>query len=434
VKPFTNIEAEQAVIGALLIDEHAFDTVADLLRPELFGAVDAHRLVAEDILALRGQDKPADPVLIDQRLAGRIPPGFTFALSRGFGTAGNVRHYVAVLQSLWLKRAAREIASAILNDAADMDGAEFVARYAEKLSAIETARGAAPRKLGEIVYSRMEELEREYKNPDVVPTDYFPTGFSKLDSMLGGGLHVGHLTTFAARPGVGKSALVSAMADNLAARGVPVGIFQLEDYGDSLANRAISRRAKIASVLMRDGRRWSPHHWQKINTWVAPTMDYPIWVDDAHGQTVHGITGAMRRMVREHGVKVFFLDNLAEVVVDGPERGEERHDRALGRIAKTYRDAAKAVGAVPVLLVHLNREVAKRKDAAPLLSDIKNSGEIEDASHVVALMWRPEDAQNEAGRPQIILDLGKNRDGPKGRVCLDWLEDYMAVAEPRNAA
>jgi replicative DNA helicase len=172
---------------------------------------------------------------------------------------------------------------------------------------------------------------------------------------------------------------------------------------------------------MRDGAPWQKWQWTKAAQVVSERANWPIWVDDVHGRTIHDLVGSMRRMSREHGVKVFVLDNLSEVVVDGQDRGEERLDRALGRIAKTYRDAAHDLGAAPVLVVHLNRETTKRADGAPRLSDLKNSGEIEDASHVVALLSRDQ------GSDVLKVDVAKNRNGPVGQVELRWAGDQMRV-------
>ena len=160
---------------------------------------------------------------------------------------------------------------------------------------------------------------------------------------------------------------------------------------------------------------------QVFNAAVQAVADWPVYVDDQHGRTIHDLTAAMRRMHREHGVRVFFLDNVAEVVVDLRDR--ERKDEALGRIARQYRDAAKALGAAPVLVVHLNRDVEKRGDGRPRLSDLKNSGDIEDASHVVSLLWRPENSD------KLLVDVAKNRAGPPGEIELLYVRELMEVRE-----
>lgn len=257
------------------------------------------------------------------------------------------------------------------------------------------------------MFQRLERLEDYQKHPEKLQV--WRTGYAALDAMVGG-FRPGHLFTLAARPGVGKSAFVVGIVENLALRGIPVGILQLEDYADSIADRSLMRLARIPSQLMRDGARWDQNLWGRASATLETVSDWPIFVDDQHGRTIHEITGAMRRMAREHGVKVFVLDNLAEVVIDRQDRSDERLDRALGRIAKQYRDTAAALGAAPLLVVHLNRDVDKRGDGRPRMSDLKNSGELEDASHVVAMLSRPPESD------VLTVDLAKNRNGPPGQT------------------
>ncbi len=422
-----NIEAEQAVLGSVLADSEALAEIGDLFRPDLFGATE-HAEIAREILALAAEKKPADAVLVIERLAARkagVEPSLVLELSRAMGTTANVRHYAQALDSLWAKRAAKAIALEMVRSDLDVSGEEFVGRFAERLSAIETKRGRPARMLAEVMYERLERREAIQKNPELLLT--WPTGFGQLDALIGG-FRPGHLVTLAARPGVGKTSVLAGVMESLADRRIPVGVFMLEDYGDALADRAFMRGAQIPSTYMRDAVRWTPEQWRRAGVAVNERARWPIYVDDQHGRTIHDVVGAMRRMVREHGVKVFFLDNLSEIVLDRQDRGEERLDRALGRIAKTYRDAAHALGAAPVLVVHLNRDVEKRgADARARLSDLKNSGEIEDASHVVAMLSRRD------GSDELVVDVAKNRNGPRGEVTLHWDGATMTVSERRAA-
>jgi replicative DNA helicase len=419
----TSLEAEQAVLGAIMADPAALAEVGDLFRPELFTG--PHAEIAAEIRTLAMDGKPADPVLLAQRLKGRVQPSTLFELQRAVGTTSGIRHYAEVLESLWARREARRIMAEALRSDRDESGEEFVGRIAEGLSAIETRRGKPARRLAEILMKRLERIEACQQDPSLVP-DVWPTGFASLDALVGG-FRPGHLFTFAARPGVGKTSILSAISDHLGSRGVPVGIFQLEDYADSVADRSLMRRARIPSTLMRDGARWDKGIWSRASAVVESRCDWPVFIDDTHGRTIHDIAGAMRRMHREHGIKVFMLDNLAEVVIDRQERSEERLDRALGRIAKQFRDTANALGAAPVLVVHLNRKIEERNGGQPRLSDLKNSGEIEDASHVVAMLSRVPES------PEITIDIAKNRNGPGGEVVLRWDGQFMSVCE-REAA
>lgn len=420
----TSLEAEQAVLGALMADLDSLGEVADLFRPEVF-ADHANAEIAREILSLAAEKLPADAVLIGHRLQARkagVPVELPIALLRQIGTTGNVRHYAEVLDGLWAKREARRIMAEALRSGVDLPAEEFVGSVAQKLSAIETRRGKGSRQLARIMFDRLDRREAIQKDPSRLQV--WPTGYGALDSVVGG-FKPGELFTIAARPGVGKSAFVASVLRHLAVRGVPCGVFQLEDYADALADRTFMREGKIPSTFMRDTVAWGSSMWTRAQTALQAVEPWPIYVDDTHGRTIHDLVGAMRRMHREHGVKVFFLDNLAEVVIDAKDRGEERLDRALGRIAKTYRDAAGALGAAPVLVVHLNREFEKRGgDGKPRLSDLKNSGEIEDASHVVAMLSRPPESD------VMSVFVPKNRNGPAPMdIDLMWHGDTMTVSE-----
>lgn len=421
-----SLEAEQAVLGAVLADFEAIEILGERFRPELFTG--PHREIAAEVAALASTNAPIDAVLVSQRLVARgapCPSSLPFDLARAMGTTANVRAYVATLESLWARREAARVMREALRDERDETGEEFVARVAEALSAIETRGARGARRLGEVIFERLERIEACQKDPSLVRAA-IPTGFAGLDAVIGG-FRPGHLVTIAARPGVGKTSFLNAIADHLGSRNVPVGVFVLEDYADALADRTIMRAAEVPSTLVRDGAAWSAEVWARVGQAMSARLGWPVFVDDTHSRTIHDVVGAMRRMRREHGCRVFFLDNLAEIVVDRADRADERLDRALGRIVKTYRDAAHALDAAPVVVVHLNRKIEERA-GPPRLADLKNSGEIEDASHVVAMLSRPPESS------ELTLDVVKNRNGPTRSIPLRWEGRCMTVRESEGNA
>lgn len=418
-----NLEAEQAVLGGLLTDTEAWADIADVFRPELF-SVPAHGYIAEELLALQSERKPADPILVQQRLDAKgllgstVPHELPLALGRAIGSAANLRHYALLLESLWARREARKVAAEMIRCELDISGEEFVGRFAQRISAIETKHARPAQKLAQVAFRRLERRDAIQKNPAMIQA--WPSGFNQLDSITGG-FQPGQLFTLAARQGVGKTAIMNSILKTLGQRGVPTGVFMLEDYAEALGDRTLMREGRIASPYMRDSMAWGRDTWDRASAAVNKIADWPIFIDDRHGQTIHEITGSMRRMVREHGVKVFFLDNLSEVAVDRDDRSDERHDQALGRIAKDYRDAARDLGAAPVLIVHLSRKTDARQGGRPLISDIKNSGEIEECSWVVALMARERDST------ELNVHVDKNRNGPPGEFSLFYDKDHMEV-------
>ena len=238
-----------------------------------------------------------------------------------------------------------------------------------------------------------------------------------------GGIAAGKVTVIGARPSVGKTALLAALADNLAAHGTPVGIFELEDEEETLARRALARRAKIATTLLRGhGKTLREEHWAKLAApHMLPTYDFPIYVDDTHGLTAEDVVARMRRMVRERGVRVFFVDHLKEIRFR--DRRDGRSDLAISEALCALRDGAKALDAGLVVLHQLNRDIERRKDQTPTLADLKDSGDIEAIARVVIFLSRQ-------GK-DFILDVAKQAEGPKGQVFLDWLEDSMGIEDRR---
>lgn len=415
-------DLERSVLCSLFLDPASFGEIADLASPDLFGARGGHQEVATALFGRLRDGKPVDPVLlaVELKAAGRIPDPVPDLLIPDILGAdrGDLRAHTEALANLRLQREAHSIGQELLRESAEPVEA-VLARVTARLSTLQTSQRPPSRLLSEIIAERVDELERQAKGERVGLA--FPTGLEPLDQAVGG-LYPGHLVTIAARPGAGKTALVSRMADNLAEAGIPVTIFQLEDYGSALANRAISRRARIPSPMLRDGAKWQTQHWERVTKNVLGRRDIPLRVDDGHGRTIVDIAGAMRRDAYQHRTKVYFLDNLAEVILGGTKGFESRLDRELGVVARTFRDTAHSVGAAAVLCVHLNREVERRENQEPRLFDLKNSGDLEDASHVVLMLHRP------PGDPtQLVVSIEKNRNGPRTRVYLGWNPETMSV-------
>jgi replicative DNA helicase len=434
-------EAEQAVLASLLAEPARWDEVADLARVAHF-AVDAHRAIAEVLFPLLASPAPGagppDEIALltilerDGKTPTPVPRETILRLGRSVGTTASVRYYVETIADLWLRREVKAAARAALEDRVT-PGQELAAALAAKVTGLEVSRARAGRKLDSFIMAKLERLEAQrlasVEGRDV-PLERIPTGFLRLDGLVGG-VAPGQATIVGARPGVGKTALESALADNFAANGAPVYIFQLEDYGESLADRAISRRARINSMLLRNGANWRPDTWEKIPPMMAAFPDLPIWVDDEHGITPLDAAGKMRRAKRENGIRVFMLDVLAELDVErwfgGHGMRDDRLDRLLGKAVRLLRDAARDLDAALLIFLHLNREIEKRSDPTPRLADIKNSGDVEDAAHQIWFLSRPPEAPG-----QFCIDVAKHRDGPTGKVTLPWIQDYMSIGNPQS--
>lgn len=420
-----SIEAEQAVLGALLIDPQAIDAIPEL-RAEWFFSV-AHQEIAAAIVRLSRERRPLDPVMVHEALESSrkipdvVPPNMVFGLARGLGTAANVAHYANTIRRLWALRQARLLAARFASNP-DLDDAEAaIGALQRDLAAIECGK-AKPRSMLELTAAYVEELQREMANPEARVA--FDTGYSLYDKHTGG-LRPGVLSVWAGRPGNGKTAFVMGAMAHLARTGVPCAAFWLEDDWRD----ATRRYHQAANYVPAEHLRGAPARaLQAMNG--AALRDMPaqerLFVDDAHGLTVHDITARMRRLHREHGVRVFFADHLGEMRVDREERWGDRHDLALGRAARVFRDVAKELGAAPVLVSQMNRQVERRTDATPRMSDLDGSGQVEQAARVIAFLSQQRDA---AGEPtcEFQVDLAKNTNGKPGLIKLRWVPERMAI-------
>lgn len=420
-----DLEAEQALLGSLLLDGAAWGEVEDLFDPAAF-VYGTHRQVAEAVMEVQKAGEGLDAVVVMGKLrdAGQDRAAESvMELARSVGTASGARFYAERLRALYVRREAIAVAQELLAQAGSGDAA--IEEAVSKLMRLETGKAVRAEPLQSIIVRRLEALDAQRTAGAGSASDIIPTGFRRLDQLVAG-FRPAMPWVIAARPGIGKSALASALIDNVSNQGIPCGVFQLEDEAVALADRAIARRARIASTFLRHGANLRADHWRDI---LAMKTDHPVWVDDSKGLTARELAARMRRMVRDHGCRWFLVDHLGELELE--YRGErDRHDIALGRAARTLRKAAHDLGVALVLLHQLNRETERRaEDSTPKLSDLKDSGDLEAIARVVVFLVRP--ASVPGG---FQMHVAKNTNGPRGIATLSWLEDYMAVVEPKEVA
>lgn len=421
-----SIEAEQAVIGALLSDDSAWDEIADLLLPEHF-ADGVYRVVFGAVRRIIERGAPVDAVTVHQRLrddgqGDLVSLPSLFDLVRATGTTANVRHYAHTVRDKWAYRERRRIAESILADT-DENGPpeEKLAKDSSRLLAVETGKATTARKAGEVLMERLEALEKEAKaGIEDRWKRQVPTGIQQLDNLLNG-MEPGELVLFAARPGVGKSAVAIAVSEHAGSLGIPTGVFWLEDYAKQWASRILSRRSLVPYVSLRHGSSLRASEWERLAHTVEQSHDWPIYLDDTHGMTARQIAQRMRRMHREHGCRLFIADHLGEMKLEREERWGERHDLSMGEAMRVYRDTAADLGAVPVLMAQLGRENEKR-GGEPKLSDIYGSGIAEQVVRVAVFLSR-------TARGELLAHVVKNTNGPKPSepIPLTWDGDTVSV-------
>jgi replicative DNA helicase len=423
-------DAEVALLGALVVSPDAWDHIADVSRPNHF-ATDDHRDIAAALWALNAAKRPVDTVTLRAELKERGAYGASIAeslheiVSYSDGYSTNARTYAERLRELYLRREIKRVARDALGDN-EGTAVEQLERVSRSLSQLDAGTVSVARAVGELFDDLHKRLSEERNQSVDDSTSIMPTGLVELDALIGG-VRPGVLAVFGARPSVGKSSIAIAIADNLARRGIPVGVFWLEDDASDFVRRLVARCGWIRTPLLRHGSQLRDEHWRGLESIRGSVTSLPIYVDDAHGLTAQEIAIRMRRMTRKHGVRVFIADHLGEMRIEREDRWGDRHDLALGRAARIYRDTAKDLGAAPLLFVQLNRQIERRSDTTPKLADIDGSGQIEQAARVVGFLSRGATSFN--GEGDLTIDVVKNSTGAIGAAHVRWYEGYSTVGD-----
>ncbi len=412
-----SIEAEQAVLGALLIDERAIDAL-DHFEPS-WCYLHAHQEVGRAIFRLYREKKGVDPVTVQAALASKIPepvpPDLVFSLAKGLGTASGIAHYAAIVRGCWAMRQARLYCASFVEDVATSDPAVAIAALMRDLGRLELGRGTSIVTFGEVLGRLVDALEAEYqKKPG---TELVSSGFSQLDEFVGG-FEAGVLQLYAARPHSGKSALAVAFALALGAAGIPTAIFWWEDAERKLGIRGASSLGDIPALMLRHGSRMHAPWWDRLLATAERVQDWPLYPESTKGLTPREAVQRMRYLKREKGVRVILADHMGELRLES-DRGE-RHDLALGNAAKLIRDECDHLGICPVLFHQLGRLAETEPKARPRLGWLANSDVLGQAARTVGFLA--------IDGPAFRIHLVKGP--PDKTVELGWDEAHMRVFQP----
>jgi len=438
-----DLSAEQAVLGSILIDETAFDQVAALLEPEDF-YTRPHQLVYAACRELATERKAVDYLLVRQRLEARgllgtaVPEDLPFGLSRALGTAANVLHYAEAVKELArLRRMMLVLAGAAergYQSAANvqefLDGAEQLVFNAAQRHQVETLKRAS-----EPVLKALDMLEAVQKRVQagLSPITGVPTGIATLDKMLLG-LQPGQLVVLAARPSVGKTAFALNVATTAACRhDKVVGVFSLEMPSEQLSLRMLASEAKLDWRRLSQGQ-LGRNDWDKLFVQGDRLGSARIWLDDNFVLTPVDLRSKCRKIRRETGLDLVVVDYLQLMHAPGyPSREQE-----IAAISRALKGLAKELEVPVVALSQLNRAVEKRRGEPPLLSDLRESGAIEQDADVVLFLHRPEEDREGEQQPsdvqEVELHVAKQRQGPTGMVPLVFFKSHTYFAERQRGA
>jgi replicative DNA helicase len=425
-------EAERAVLASLLIEPDRLPTVVEALRPEHFYE-ERHGLIYQTILEQYDASAPLDPVSLSTALArtGRLERAggieYLGRLAESLATTAALEHYVTVVRNLSLVRQVLRAASDITDEGfrGDIDPVTFVAAAEKRMAeAMEGRQVTGAEALRDLLVDTFREIDDIKERKGEVTG--LPTGFMQLDDMTLG-CHPGDLVIIAARPSMGKTTFAMNVALNTARHGHAVVVFSLEMTKRQLVQRLLSSYARVDLKDLRSGRMDAAAEIA-LNDAAAELAEAQVYIDDTPALSTLDLRARCRRLHAEGHCSMIVVDYLQLMRVAGVREGGRKVDsreQEISEISRALKGIAKELG-VPVLaLSQLNRGLESRQDKRPILSDLRESGAIEQDADVIVFIYRDEvynKQTQDAGIAEIII--GKQRNGPTGTVRLRFNGQY----------
>jgi replicative DNA helicase len=421
--PPHSVEAEQSVLGGLLLDNTAWDRIADLISESDFYRVD-HRLIWRHLTALIGESKEADVITVSDALqsTGELDSigglAYLGALAQNTPSAANIRRYAEIVKDRAILRHIAHESTTLADLAYNPNGraaSEILDEAQQRMFAL--TDGAQASAGFEQIYAAMKRAI------DGMGKLGMPTGFTDLDNMTGG-LGAGDLVVIAGRPSMGKTAFTMNIAEYVALKlQKPVGVFSLEMPSEALAARLLTSYARVNNFKFRKDA-INPEERARISTSLAALQDMPLHIDETGAISPTEVRARCRRLSREcGGLGLVIVDYLQLMDVDS--LGDSRAD-SVGRASRELKHLAKELGCPVIVLSQLNRQVEQRPNKRPNMADLRDSGAIEQDADLILFMYRDEVYNPDSpdkGLAEVII--AKQRNGPIGMVKATWIGEIM---------
>ena len=428
--PPHSVEAEQAVLGGLMLDSNAWDAVADIVSAADFYRRD-HRLIFEAVAEVVERRGPCDAVTVAEHLERKglaeETGGLAYlgTLARDTPSAANVRTYAEIVRERAILRQLIEAGAQISSSVFEGGGrpANELVDEAERRVFEIAERGSRSRagfqSVREILPATVDRLDALHQSPGQLTG--VTTGFNDLDRMTTG-LQPGDLIVIAGRPSMGKTTLAINIAENAAVgRKVPAAIFSMEMSSEQLTLRMISSLGRVNQTRLRTGQ-CSDEDWSRINGAIAQLSEAPLFVDETPALTPTEVRARARRLKRERGLGLIVVDYLQLMQVSG---SKENRATEISEISRGLKALAKELQVPVIALSQLNRSVEQRTEKKPVMSDLRESGAIEQDADVIMMIYREEVYEPNTTRKGIAdIIIAKQRNGPVGEVHLTFLGEY----------
>jgi replicative DNA helicase len=432
------VEVEKAVLGAMMLDGASISRVVEVLGDASTFYQTAHRKIYAAILSLYERGEPADQVTITEELGSRGQledvggPAYIASLAGEMATATNAEYHAKIVLERALRRrlidASTQTVSECYEETEDVH--EVIDRAEQRVFSIaENEIGKGIMSVESVLPETFAAIERAHENPGALTG--VTTGYTDMDEITAG-LQPSEMIILAGRPSMGKTSLTLCMARNAAVKGkAPVLFFSLEMSVQQLVQKLLCAEARVSSHRLRTGR-LSDEEWQRLSAWTGKLAEAPIYIDDTPGISILELRAKSRRAKAEYDIGLIVIDYLQLMTTS--ERTDNR-EQEIARISRSIKGLAKELSIPIIACAQLSRAVESRPDKRPQLSDLRESGSIEQDADVVMFLYRPEvyAIPDEEGNPQegvAEVILGKQRNGPTGSVFLHWLGDYGRFEEP----
>jgi replicative DNA helicase len=433
------VDLEEVVLGAMLLERDALTEVIDIIKPDIFYK-DAHQKICEAIHRLFRNSEPIDILTVTNELKkskdlDSVGGAYYIAqLTNRVASSANIEYHARILVQKHIERELISSSSEIIKMAYDESVDVFDLLDKAQGNLFELSENNFRRSyvsMDSIVREAVEEIQNARNHKEELRG--VPTGFTELDALTGG-LQRSDLLILAARPGMGKTALALTMARNMAVEyNRPVAVFSLEMAAVQLTTRLISSEAEITADKLRKGE-LSDTEWQQLNAKIGKLADAPIFIDDTPALSIFELRAKCRRLKEQYDIQFVVVDYL-QLMTAGMDKGNREQE--ISTISRSLKALAKELNIPVMALSQLSRDVEKRGGSKkPVLSDLRESGAIEQDADIVLFVYRPEyynidedeDGQNNAN--QAELRVAKHRNGALKDIPLKFTAQFARFSDP----
>ncbi|HRN33897.1 MAG TPA: replicative DNA helicase [Saprospiraceae bacterium] len=437
------VPVEEVILGAIMIDVNAMSAVLDMLSPEVFYNP-AHAKIFAAMMRIFNKSQPIDLLTVNEELkkSGEIDEiggtAYLAELTFRVGNSANIEHHARIVVQKYIQRELINVSNQIIQDSYEdtKDVFDILDEAEQNLYRItDNNLNNGPQTftaMANQVRLRMEEMASRPEGLTGVST-----GFRELDKLTSG-WQPSDLVIIAARPSVGKTALVLSMAVNAAKKGFPVAIFSLEMSTLQMAQRIIAMEAEISSSALRDGK-LSDDELKRFHHTLQTKSDLKIFVDDTPAINIFEMRAKCRRLKTQHNIQMIVIDYLQLMSAGSESKMGGNRTQEVSVISRALKGLAKELNVPVIALSQLSRALETRADKRPMLSDLRESGSIEQDADIVGFIYRPdyhnlaEEGGINVAEPEAELLIQKHRNGALGNIKMTFVREYARYQDPDDA-